>query len=201
MKFRYNKKEHIRSTWSSLLLNSLLNKGIHVEEIFEYGWYIGSVTQVIWAGSLHHLHLLLVFIFQTCQPIQPPLPLACMNSLNSYKRPLWEYACLYSHTANSLFPPVACVFMMTQFQCAIFAILFGIFPIRLQEVQLVEVLHYNTRDSGFDSQQGPWKFYSDLFLLSAFIRWSPSHPNRIEYQWISLDIKWNWCIELTTIPS
>jgi hypothetical protein len=38
--------------------------------------------------------------------------------------------CLYSHTASSLlFPPVACLYKMTQMQCANFAILFGIFLI------------------------------------------------------------------------
>ena len=42
-----NDREHIRSTWSFLLLTSLLTKGIHAEEIFEYGRYIGFVTHVI----------------------------------------------------------------------------------------------------------------------------------------------------------
>ena len=102
-KIRNNKEEHIRSTWSSLLLTSLLTKGIHAEEILEYGWYIGFVTHIIWAGSLHFLHLLLVFSFQTCQTIQPPFPLACINSLNFYKCPLWDCACVCIATQLTVF--------------------------------------------------------------------------------------------------
>jgi hypothetical protein len=54
-KIRNNKEEHIRSTWSSLYLISLLSKGIYAEEIFGYGWYIGFVT----------CHLSLVLAFPT----------------------------------------------------------------------------------------------------------------------------------------
>jgi len=46
-KIRNNKEEHISSTWSSLLLTSLLTKAIHVEVILEYGWYIAFMTRVI----------------------------------------------------------------------------------------------------------------------------------------------------------
>jgi hypothetical protein len=46
-KIRNNKEEHIRSTWSSLYLISLLSKGTYADEILEYGWYIGFVTHVI----------------------------------------------------------------------------------------------------------------------------------------------------------
>jgi len=55
-KIRKNKEEHIRSTWSSLLLTSFLTEGIHAEEIFECVWYIVFVTHVIWAGSMRFLH-------------------------------------------------------------------------------------------------------------------------------------------------
>jgi hypothetical protein len=102
-KIRKNKEEHVRSTWSSLLLTSLLTKGIHAGEIFEYGWYIVFVTHVILAGSMHFLHLLLVFSFQTRQPIQPPLPLACINSLSFYKCPLWDPACVSTATQLTVF--------------------------------------------------------------------------------------------------
>jgi hypothetical protein len=47
MKVRNNKEKHIRSTWSSMLLTSLLTKGIHAEEILEYGWYLEFVAHVI----------------------------------------------------------------------------------------------------------------------------------------------------------
>jgi hypothetical protein len=128
MKVRSNKEKHIRSTWSSLLLTSFLTKGIHVEEILEYGWYTGFVTcHLSW--FLAFPNLLLVFSYQTCQPIQSSFPLACMNSLNFYKCLLLGLClCLYSHAANSLlFATVACVFTMTQMQCASFAVLFGTF--------------------------------------------------------------------------
>jgi hypothetical protein len=44
MNIRNNKEEHIRSTWSSLLLTSFLTKGIHAEESLSYGVYKGFVT-------------------------------------------------------------------------------------------------------------------------------------------------------------
>jgi hypothetical protein len=88
MKVRNKKEKHIRYTWCSVLLTSLITKGIHAEEILDFGWYLEFVTHVIWAGSLQFLHLLLVFSFQTCQPIQSPFPLACINSLNFFKFPL-----------------------------------------------------------------------------------------------------------------
>ena len=61
---------------------------------------IGFVTHVIWAGSMHFLHLLLVFSFQTFQHIQSPFPLACMNSLNFFKCPLLDFACVCTNTVN-----------------------------------------------------------------------------------------------------
>jgi hypothetical protein len=47
MKIR-NNREHIRSTWSSLLLTSLLTTGIHAEEIFEYGTFLIGYEKYSW---------------------------------------------------------------------------------------------------------------------------------------------------------
>jgi len=48
------------------------------------------------------------------------------------------------------------MFMMTKLNTAIKCIL-----------QLVEALRYKKGGYGVDSQQGPWKFSSDLFLCSC----------------------------------
>jgi hypothetical protein len=81
----------------------LLTKGIHAEEILEYGWYLEFVAHVIWASSLHFLHLLLVFSLQIFQPIQSLFPLACINSLNFFKCPLWDFVCVCTATQLTVF--------------------------------------------------------------------------------------------------
>ena len=167
-KIRNNKEECIRSTCSSLLLTSLLTKGIQAEEILEYGWYIGFVTHIIWAGSLHFLHLLLVYSFQTCQPIQPPFPLACINSLNFYRCPLWDCACVCTATQLTVFSTSSWSIQNDSVAMRHFCNSFWHVSHKLRVVQLVEALHYNIRHSGIDSQQGPCKFYSDLNLLYTF---------------------------------
>lgn len=35
-------------------------------------------------------------------------------------------------------------------------------------MQLIQTLYHKTRISGFDAWWGPWKFSSDVFLLSSF---------------------------------
>jgi hypothetical protein len=52
---------------------------------------------------LHFLHLLLACSFQICQPIQSPFPLACINSLNYFKCPLWYHACVCTTTQLTVF--------------------------------------------------------------------------------------------------
>jgi hypothetical protein len=82
-------------------------------------------------------------------------------------------------------------FVMTKLNTAIKCIL-----------QLVMALWYKMGGSGFDSKQGPWKFSSDLFLLSAFS--SPgvhSSNNRNEYRGIFLGVRGGRRVELTTRPS
>jgi hypothetical protein len=162
-----------------------------------------DLWHIIWAGSLHFLHLLLVFSYRTCQPIQLPFPLACMNSLNFYKwPPLRLCLCLYSHTANSLlFPTVGCVFAMTQKQYAIFAILFGTFLISYEKYSWL--WHCTTTreipDSISSRVLGNFTATYSFCLHSLALR--SNQPNINEYLGISLGLKWGQCIELTTLSS
>lgn len=70
-------------------------------------------------------------------------------------------------------------------------------------VQLVEELRHKTGRSGFHSRYGPWKFSTDLTLLSAC-----SSPGYIQLQTemdteecISLGVKCGQRVELTAVPS
>ena len=63
-------------------------------------------------------------------------------------------------------------------------------------------LRHKTGGSGIDSRQGPWKFSSNLFLLSALsIQVVHSGSNRNECQGTSLGIKCGRRLELKALPS
>ena len=65
---------------------------------------------------------------------------------------------------------------------------------------MVEALRYKTGGLGFDYRWGPWKFSSDLILLSAFsIPEVHSASNRNEYQRIFLSLKCGQRVELATL--
>ena len=165
------------------------------------------------SGFLSFPNLILVFSFQTCQPIQTHFPLACTNSLNFYKCLLWDFACvctatqltfclcLFSHTANSLFPPVDCLFKITQMQYAISAILFGTFLIDYEKYSWLwhctttwEILSPNP-----SRVLGTFTATYSFCLHSVAVR--SNQPNRNEYVGISLGVKCGQCVELTTLPS
>ena len=68
--------------------------------------------------------------------------------------------------------------------------------------RFVEAMRNKTGGPTFDSRCGPWKFSSDLILLSTFS--SPgvhSASNRNEHQGLSLSVHCGRRVELTTLPS
>jgi hypothetical protein len=110
-------------------------------------YYFLVSKHAILSNHLSHNHVWSVYIFKK------PTSRLCL--------------CLYSHKVNSLFPTEAYSFKISQTMCH-FCISFWHISHRLREIKFVEALHYNIRDTWFDFQQGPWKFYSALFILSAF---------------------------------
>jgi hypothetical protein len=68
--------------------------------------------------------------------------------------------------------------------------------------RFVEALRNKTGGPTFDSRWGPWKFSSDLILLSTFSSpWVHSASNRNEHQGLSLRAHCGRRVELTTLPS
>jgi hypothetical protein len=68
------------------------------------------------------------------------------------------------------------------------------------EAQLVETLHRKTECPEFDFWWGPWKFSSDVTLLSACNRSAiDSASNRHEYRGIYLVVKCGRCVESTLL--
>lgn len=59
---------------------------------------------------------------------------------------------------------------------------------RSEMLQLVEALGHKTGGSGLDSRYGPWKYSSDLVLLSAFSSPDTQASNRNENQGIALEV-------------
>jgi len=67
---------------------------------------------------------------------------------------------------------------------------------------LVEALRHKMGGSVLDFRWGLWKFWSDLFLLSAFSsREAHSSSNRNYYKGLFLRIKCGWDVELKTLSS
>jgi hypothetical protein len=130
----------------------------------------------------------------------PTYPIGMYKQFKFLKMPPLELLVFVQTHSCLLFPPVACVFTMTQLKCANLQFFLHISH-WLQEVHLVEGLHYNTRDSGFDSHREFGNFTVTYSFCLHSVALTSTQPKRNEYLGISLRLQWGQCVEMTTLSS